>query len=272
MRTPQLQITAPVSTRERVPRLRFTVITPGLSGRSAFLAEAIASVRASLRAPLDFDVEHLVREEASPGRPGRGRRDVPLSDGIGLRVWRQREHLGPGAARNRLLQECAPDSWIVPLDDDDLLLQRTLHHYADLILHHPERRWFVADFARMDAARRYLPGQDYAAWTFQTPTAMLTSIFQARHFLQGNVCFHQGLIQEVGGYDETLEMAEDLDLYVRFLLAGHLPWRGTHLSHLHRVHEGNISRGVDARTHHEDLERLYRRHAPRLEALGVPTP
>ena len=58
---------------------------------------------------------------------------------------------------------------------------------------------------------------------------MLQAIFRAEHFLQGNVCCRHALIDEVGGYDEELQMAEDLDLYVRFLLAGHLPVVCPHL-------------------------------------------
>ncbi|MBN9686191.1 MULTISPECIES: glycosyltransferase [unclassified Corallococcus] len=227
-------------------RPRFAVITPSMDGRAEYLAEARGSVRATVCAPLGFDVEH--------------------------RVHVQQQRLSPGAARNALIRESDPDAWIVPLDDDDLLLQRTLHHYAELILQHHARRWFVADFVRVDEERRYLPGQDYAAWTFPTPVRMLIAIFRAEHFLQGNVCFHRSLFEQVGGYDESLWMAEDLDLYVRFLLAGHLPVRGAHLSHLHRVHPGNSSRGVDVGRHHADLEQLYQRYAPRLLALGVPPP
>ncbi|MBN8471534.1 glycosyltransferase family 2 protein [Corallococcus exiguus] len=227
-------------------RPRFAVITPSMNERAAYLAEARVSVRAADRLPLGFDVEH--------------------------RVHVQQQRLSPGAARNPLIRESEPDAWIVPLDDDDLMLQRALQHYAELILHHSARRWFVADFVRMDEERRYLPGRDHAAWTFPTPARMLTAIFRAEHILQGNVCFHRSLFEQVGGYDESLWMAEDLDLYVRFLLAGHLPLRGAHLSHMHRVHPGNISRGVDAGRHHTDLERLYQRYAPSLGALGVPAP
>jgi hypothetical protein len=228
------------------PRPRFAVITPSLPERSAFLQEAKASVAASVRGPLDFDVEH--RFHAFPERPR------------------------PGAARNHLIRGAAPDAWLVPLDDDDLLLQRGLYHWAELVLRHPDARWFVTDFVRVDAAGRYLPGQDYTAWTFDTPQRMLTAIFRGEHFLQGNVCFARSLFDEAGGYDATLETAEDLDLYVRFVLAGHLPVRGAHVSHLHRVHGGNISRHVDAAHHRADLVRMYRRHAGRLEALGVAPP
>jgi hypothetical protein len=232
--------------RDSGTRLRFAVITPSTGERAEYLKEARDSVRLSMRVPLAFDVEH--------------------------RVHVQERRVSPGAARNALIRESAPDAWLVPLDDDDLLFQRTLHHYAELILHHPDRCWFVADFVRMDEDRRYLPGQDYAAWTFSTPARMLTAIFRGEHFLQGNVCFHRDLFEEVGGYDASLGMAEDLDLYVRFLLAGYLPLRGAHVSHLHRVHPGNLSRCVTTGRHLVDLDQLYQRHASRLEALNVPPP
>ena len=101
---------------------------------------------------------------------------------------------------------------------------------------------------------------------------MLQAIFRAEHFLQGNVCCRHALIDEVGGYDEELQMAEDLDLYVRFLLAGHLPMVCPHLSHLHRFHARNVSTGVDAARHNADLRVIYQKYAAQLGALGIAEP
>ncbi|WP_223285007.1 hypothetical protein [Hymenobacter qilianensis] len=67
-------------------------------------------------------------------------------------------------------------------------------------------------------------------------------------------------------------MAEDLDLYVRFLLAGHLPVVSPHINHLHRFHTSNVSIGVDGEKHGEDLQAIYAKYAPQLEALGVIEP
>jgi GT2 family glycosyltransferase len=161
---------------------------------------------------------------------------------------------------------------VVPLDDDDLLLQRTLYHYAAAIEANPGRPWLVADFLRVDEQARYLPNEDYYAWKFDSPTAMLTAIFRAEHFIQGNVCYSKALLDEVGGYDPELAMAEDLDLYVRFLLAGQLPVICPHYSHLHRFHSANVSQGVDAAKHNADLRVIYDKYAEQLKALGIEAP
>ncbi|WP_245897209.1 hypothetical protein [Hymenobacter nivis] len=82
----------------------------------------------------------------------------------------------------------------------------------------------MADFLRVDENLRYLPGEDYYAWRFDTPTAMLQAIFRAEHFLQGNVCYHHALIDEVGRYDEELQMAEDLICTSASCWPGTCPW------------------------------------------------
>ena len=101
---------------------------------------------------------------------------------------------------------------------------------------------------------------------------MLQAIFRAEHFLQGNVCYQRAFFDEVGGYDSELPMAEDLDLYVRFLLAGQLPVLCPHISHLHRFHARNVSIGVDAGKHNADLREIYAKYAAQLQALDVSAP
>ncbi|MEJ7660597.1 MAG: hypothetical protein WKG07_13765 [Hymenobacter sp.] len=155
------------------------------------------------------------------------------------------------------------------LDDDDLLLQRALYHYGTAIAAHPGRPWLVADFLRVDEhgcaicpARIITPGNS------TPPVAMLTAIFRAEHFIQGNVCYTRQLLDEVGGYDAGLAMAEDLDLYVRFLLAGHLPVVCAHYSHLHRFHAANTSQNVDAARHNADLRVIYDKYASQARRAG----
>lgn len=251
--------------------MQFTVITP-THNRQQFLPEAVASVRATVTAPLDFGFEHLICENASTDDTAAWLRQAAEQPGPPLRVVAQRTKLRAGPARNLLIGQTPADGWLVPLDDDDVLLQRCLYHYADLVQRHPARAWFVADFLRVDQDRRYLPGEDYYAWRFDSPVAMLHAIFRAEHFIQGNVCYRRALFDEVGGYDEDLEMAEDLDLYVRFLLAGHLPVVSPHVSHLHRFHSSNVSIGVDAEKHSNDLRVIYNKYAAQLQALGVNRP
>ena len=247
--------------------MRFSVVTP-THNRADFLPEALASVRASILAGLDADWEHLIFNAGSTDATAAVLAAAPPDR---LRVLTAARKEPAGFGRNRLIEQ-ATGEWIVPLDDDDLLLQRCLFQYGQQAHQHPQARWFVADFLRIDAERRYLPQEDYYAWRFESAPAMLGAIFRGEHFIQGNVCYQHHLWHEVGGYDEHLAMAEDLDLYVRFLLAGHLPVVCPHLSHLHRFHSRNVSIGVDADRHRADLAALYAKYADRLRPLGVAAP
>ncbi|WP_151089023.1 glycosyltransferase family 2 protein [Hymenobacter baengnokdamensis] len=251
--------------------MHFSVITP-THQRHNLLPETVASVRASISAPLDFSFEHLLYDNGSHDGTAAYLREAAAQPGPPLRHWHDAARCRPGFARNQLSAQAPAHAWLVPLDDDDLLLQRTLYHYAAQIAANPDRPWLVADFLRVDEHGRYLPGEDYYAWQFDSPTAMLQAIFRAEHFIQGNVCYTKALLDEVGGYDAELAMAEDLDLYVRFLLAGHLPVVCPHYSHLHRFHAHNTSQGVDAARHNADLRVIYERYARQLSQLGVPEP
>ena len=251
--------------------MHFAIITP-THQRRALLPEAVASVRASVSAPLDFSFEHLIYDNGSRDGTAAYLREVADQPGPPLRHWHHPARQLAGLARNHLIEETAPGAWLVPLDDDDILLQRTLHHYAAQIVAHPGRPWFVADFLRVDEHGRYLPNEDYYAWQFDTPTDMLRAIFRAEHFIQGNVCYSRAFVDQVGGYDAGLPMAEDLDLYVRFLLAGQLPVLCPHISHLHRFHAHNVSIGVDAAKHNADLRVIYQKYAQQLQALGIEAP
>lgn len=251
--------------------MQFTVITP-THQRHDLLPEAIASVRATTTAPLAISWEHLLYETGSTDDTAAVLAQAAAQPGSPLRYWQHSARQRPGWGRNQLIAHAPADTWIVPLDDDDLLLQRTLFHYATEIQRHPGRPWLVADFLRVDQERRYLPNEDYYAWQFETPRQMLQAIFWAEHFIQGNVCYRRELFDQVGGYDAELAMAEDLDLYVRFLLAGHLPVVCPHVSHLHRFHQQNVSIGVDADKHRADLQAIYAKYAAQLAQLGVGTP
>ena len=83
------------------------------------------------------------------------------------------------------------------------------------------------------------------------------------------MCFSRKLYDEVGGYDESVGMAEDLDLYVRFLIYGHLNVYLPIISHLHRMHTANFSIGCDRDKHHADLTDIYQRNEEKLRVMGV---
>ena len=118
-------------------------------------------------------------------------------------------------------------------------------------------------------AARNAPG-DLRQLPFHSGYASLsTAVIRSRSSLLGNVCFSRKLYDEVGGYDEKVGMAEDLDLYVRFLIHGHLNVYLPMISHLHRMHTANFSIGCDRDKHHSDLTDIYKRNENKLKIMGV---
>lgn len=230
----------------------FSILTP-TSGRLPYLQACIQSVQQQMLFGADIALEHIIVCHGGDGQTRAWLEAAALPNTVCLFAD---EALSPSAARNRAL-EVATGDWILVLDDDDLYLQRTVFYFADAIGRHPERRWFVADFVRVDEELRYLPGQDVYGYQFDGDTQMLQAIFAAETFAQGNVCMARSLLAEAGHYDEARAVAEDLELYTRLLLAGAVPLALPIVSHLHRVHTQNTSKHIDARHHHQDLAEIY---------------
>ncbi|MES2732929.1 MAG: glycosyltransferase [Bacteroidota bacterium] len=244
-----------------------SVITPSFN-RLPYLKEAIASVQSSITAPLDIQIEHIIHDTGSTDGTLEWLQEGNLPQNV---KWiRSNEKLPPGKARHAAI-ELSAGEYIMPLDDDDILLQRTVHNFAWHI-NQPNQRpvsWLVSDFLRVDEKLTYMKNEDYYGWFFQSTEEMLRAIFSAQHFIQGNVCFSRELYNQAGGYDQTMTMAEDLDLYVRFVLENELPHYAPFISHLHRMHSHNISIGVDKDKHQHDLTDIYQKNAPRLEKRGI---
>lgn len=246
--------------------MKLDIVTP-TRNRLNFLKENMTSVRQSRIAPLDLKILQLIH-------------DCGSEDGTADWLGQEREHhddfqfirsagpIYPGEARNMILRE-GTGEFIMPLDDDDILLQRTAYHFVQALSDEVDAEWATSDYIKIDSEGRYLPGEDYHGWIFDTADDMLRAIFSGNHYIQGNVCFRRTLFEKVGGYASTLKTAEDLELYVRFILEAGLPRYIPTVSHLHRVHGGNVSRNVDKDRYNRDMETIYRLHEPRLKARRI---
>src|SRR5688572_17955184 len=103
--------------------MRFSIVTP-THNRLEYLPEALSSVRTSVLAGVEADWEHLVFDGGSDDGSDALLRQAAAEDQR-LRVVTAPEKEPAGVGRNRLIEQAGGD-WIVPLDDDDLLLQRCL--------------------------------------------------------------------------------------------------------------------------------------------------
>jgi len=235
-------------------KVTISVITATYN-RKKFLRDCIESVANSILSPRkEIAVEHIVFDGGSTD----GTNEWIKSTYPSLKYFREERIHSPAEARNKAIRH-AQGEYIFVLDSDDVILQRTLYHFYT----HLERKaesWAYSDFLRVDKNLRYILAQDYYGWEYRNPQAMLESMFAGQHFIQHNVMFAKELFFKVGGYDEELEVAEDLDLFIRFLLHGEMPLYLPIISHLHRKHESNFSIGQGGAQHLKNLEHLKRKY------------
>lgn len=238
--------------------MKISIITTTYN-RKDYLEKTLESIEKSVLAPLqNVEWEHIVYDDASEdgtgdlfkNRNGRWRNVL---------YFRGEENKGPSFGKNYAISKSKGD-YIFCIDSDDIILQRTLYNFSKIAIQNAEISWFVSDFLRSDDDLKYQIGNDYFHWDFSSPEEMLSAIWKGEHFLQGNVFFKKTLFEKVGGFDENIKMAEDLDLYIRFLLAGEMPGFSSFISHFHRYHEDNLSLGITLKDHKKTVEELRKKY------------
>ncbi|TGE16400.1 glycosyltransferase family 2 protein [Hymenobacter elongatus] len=115
--------------KSRIVGIHFALITPS-HNRRQYLPEA--SLQATISAPLDFPREHLIYENGSTDGTTAWLREAVRQPDHALRYWSHPDTVRAGRARNRLIEQTDTGAWLVPLDDDDVLLQRCLYHYTTM--------------------------------------------------------------------------------------------------------------------------------------------
>ncbi len=227
-----------------------------------FLSEAIESVQKSILSPFtDITFEHLIYDDGSTD----GTETIFEKAPANVRYFKNKENKGPSFGRNFLIEQATGD-YIFMLDSDDIVLQRTLHNFVDVARKQPDISWFISDFVRSDEELRYEMGQDYYGWHFKSPQAMLESIFKGEFFIQSNVFFKKELWQLAGGFDTSMRMAEDLDLFIRFLIAEHMPSYQPFISHIHRNHDKNLSKDENLTKHIDRMKELRLKYHDKIES------
>jgi GT2 family glycosyltransferase len=207
------------------------------TSRIQFLNETIESVVNLINTPHQITWEYII---VNDGNPDVSKYLNAQSFPENFSFIDLKENVGRKKAFNLGVAKAKYD-WIFVLDDDDIILQRTLANFAVAIKSNPKTNWFVADFLRVDAKLSYLSGEDYYGWKFKDVSDLLKSVLTGDHFIQFNTLIKKELIARVGGMDENFVGPEDIDMYLSFLEQEEMPIYLHFYSHLHRMHETNRS-------------------------------
>lgn len=180
----------------------FSVIMP-VFNEEEYLNEAVESVRAQTFQ----DWELLLIDDGSTDNSPKLIAELCQKDSR-IRALRQRNRR-TAAARNRGFA-MAKATWICYLDGDDVWLPQTLESYHDYLLAHPSAM-FIYGYRHRLCDGKITYAQPYQ----QTAPTGSRELFQSTFLSTISVCHHRELVDKVGGYDETLLLGEDYELFLR---------------------------------------------------------
>lgn len=197
-----------------------SVIIPVYNG-AAFLADAIASVRVQTYRPIEL----IVVDDGSTDQTAQ----VVQALGADL-CYLYQPNQGPAAARNQGLA-LAQGELIAFLDADDL---------------------WPADKLTQQAACLMADEQVQVVWgntqMCSYPSDAALPLAPSRAPLLGSLLCRRTIFQQIGGFEPTLRLGEDIDWLRRLAAAGIAVQLSPHLALLYRMRPGSLTYGRPLQT------------------------
>lgn len=165
---------------------------------------------------------------------------------------------GPGAARNRGVKEAAADI-VAFLDSDDLWHPTKLERFVQALETQPDVRIFYGPMSPVDARGRAVTGRTKpccAGWITE-------ELFCSSFVHVPTVVCRKDLLLASGGFDATLPVCEDYDLWLRLSVEGPFGLVEEPLAmrrlHNDRLSKSCMSRNLGVKAH--VLRRFYHANA-----------
>jgi glycosyltransferase involved in cell wall biosynthesis len=182
-------------------------------------------------------------------------------------VYVDQPNRGLAGARNAAIA-AASGSVLALLDADDLWLPDRLEHCVTLLEQRPELGLVTSDAFLIEEGvktERRCYG-DRRIYPFPGPGEDQLDIISKRNFLFVSVVFRRNLVDEFGGFDESMARAEDYELWTRLLLAGARVGYVPDPLGYYRRRPGSLSASPDQWDAHLDV---LERHLPELWRHGA---
>lgn len=215
---------------------RLKVVNPSISvviptyNRAHMLKEALISVFNQTMIPGQI----IVVDDGSTDST----QDVLREFGTGV-ITIFSDHRGVSASRN-LGWRAARGQWIAFLDSDDLWLPRKLQRQWEALRGSPDYSVCYTDEVWLRCGKRVNPCKHHAkfsGWIFlhSLPRCIISP---------SSVLLRKEILAELGGFDETLEVCEDYDLWLRLTARYPVLYVPEKLIVKRGGHEGQLSKSL----------------------------
>lgn len=218
----------------------------------------------------DFHLEVIVVDDGSTDDTVRCVERRP-----GVRLHRQAQR-GPSAARNAGIA-MASGEYVAFLDVDDLWPPGSLNTRFSLMTRYPDAGLAFGDCRQFDDTGLHpdtvFEEGGYGPSRFghqeRVPRAY-AQLFENNFITTGSVLAKTVLLRELGGFDESLRLVEDMELWLRIAARQPLVY-SSEVCLLRRRHENNTSRDAEAmsQAYLAVLDRQPRINGEALEDSGV---
>jgi glycosyltransferase involved in cell wall biosynthesis len=167
---------------------------------------------------------------------------APYADSV---VTLRQQNLGQAAALNACCRT-ARGEFVVLLGADDSWFPNRLSKIADVLMEDPNSDLITTDAVVLRANRRLHWYADFVKVEFPLDQTVLR-----RRMLEGNLIFAHAAFrrswwERLGGFDESLRISHDYDMWLRMILSGAVARLVPEPLSIYRLHGANISSNTEA--------------------------